>query len=242
MSTFPNLDFFFRRGTKAGLNNTPIKNGSFNICKDTCEMYVDIDNMRIPIKSINRNYTEEEIINGSIQSYSEDIIYISTDTNAGYILSVASGLFVKIFDTIEYATLEQLSELSDKVNALAGFTQKIVNSVSDLPEIGESGIIYFVKKEKSEDSNLYDEYIWVIDSKTGEGRYELIGVTTIDLSGYYTKEEVDNLIKNYYTKEEVDNLINSLKYTVEESIETKTSNLTEDIGKTYLEANLLDES
>lgn len=240
MSNFPNLDFSFRRGTKLGLLNTPIENGSFNICKDTKELYIDIDNGRYAITSIIKDYTEEEIF--GLQSYSNNTIYISNDTNCGYVYNEVLGTFMKIFDNVEHATLDDIYRLDDKINSLIGFSQKIVESISDLPETGEAGAIYFVKKEKSEEKNLYDEYIWVEDINTGEGKYELIGITNIDLSGYYSKSEVDKLLSNHYTKEEVNNLLESLKSSINTTIDSKTSNISENLEKTYLEASLVDES
>lgn len=60
-----------------------------------------------------------------------------------------------------------------------------------LPEVGRKREIYLVKRENVTDPrNQYEEYIWA------GGRYELLGaisnVNDIDLSNYYTKEEVDN--------------------------------------------------
>lgn len=60
--------------------------------------------------------------------------------------------------------------------------------VQTLPSVGESGVIYLVPKTTSETDNVYDEYIWTNNT------WELIGSTEIDLSNYYTKTEVDNLI------------------------------------------------
>ena len=50
--------------------------------------------------------------------------------------------------------------------------------VDELPETGDGTIIY-LKKNNSDDTN-YVEYIWL----ESENRYELIGSTEIDLSGY----------------------------------------------------------
>ena len=62
--------------------------------------------------------------------------------------------------------------------------------VNELPQVGRSDTLYFVPKEDTETSDLYDEYVWIDD------KWELIGEKqiTIDLSDYYTKQQVDNLI------------------------------------------------
>lgn len=62
--------------------------------------------------------------------------------------------------------------------------------VNELPQVGRSDTLYFVPKEDAETSDLYDEYVWI------DNKWELIGEKqiTIDLSDYYTKQEVNNLI------------------------------------------------
>nr|DAG78636.1 MAG TPA: PROTEIN (MANNOSE-BINDING PROTEIN A), HOST DEFENSE, METALLOPROTEIN, SUGAR.9A [Caudoviricetes sp.] len=56
--------------------------------------------------------------------------------------------------------------------------------VDTLPETGETDTIYLVKKDNPGEQNLYDEYVY---TDTG---WEHIGDTSVDLSDYYTKEEV----------------------------------------------------
>lgn len=62
--------------------------------------------------------------------------------------------------------------------------------VNELPQVGRSDTLYFVPKEDTETSDLYYEYVWL------NNKWELIGEKqiTIDLSDYYTKQEVNNLI------------------------------------------------
>ena len=71
--------------------------------------------------------------------------------------------------------------------------------VDTLPETGETDTIYLVKKDNPGEQNLYDEYIY---TDTG---WEHIGDTSVDLSDYYTKNEVNNKLatisKVYYWEE-----------------------------------------
>ncbi len=55
--------------------------------------------------------------------------------------------------------------------------------VGTLPATGESGKIYLVANSGT-GTNRYDEYIWV------EARWEKIGTTEIDLSGYAKKQDI----------------------------------------------------
>lgn len=68
-----------------------------------------------------------------------------------------------------------------------------IQVVDTLPETGRIDTIYLVKKDKPGEQNLYDEYVY---TETG---WEHIGDTSIDLSDYYTKEEV---IKKLLTKQD----------------------------------------
>lgn len=69
-------------------------------------------------------------------------------------------------------------------------TQMNVEVVENLPATGISGRIYLVLKETGADSDIYDEYLYINDV------WEHIGSTAIDLSNYYTKEEIDEKIDN----------------------------------------------
>ncbi len=63
-----------------------------------------------------------------------------------------------------------------------------------LPEKGQGSTIYFIPKKDTKLSNVYEEYIWI------DNKYEMIGSTDIDLSNYYTKKEVDDLISEERSK------------------------------------------
>ena len=63
--------------------------------------------------------------------------------------------------------------------------------VDSLPQRGQSGIVYLVKDNVHRETlNLFDEFIWLPDYNT----YERIGDEQPDLTNYYTKSQVDNLI------------------------------------------------
>ena len=72
--------------------------------------------------------------------------------------------------------------------ALADITGFDFQIVSELPATGEKGTIYLVPKTGSA-PDVYDEYIWVTPSGGTPG-FEKIGSTDIDLSGYWSKQEL----------------------------------------------------
>lgn len=72
------------------------------------------------------------------------------------------------------------SQVSSAISTAVGkITQISYSKVSSLPSTGATGVIYLVA-HKHGTQDIYDEYIWMADSKT----FEKIGNTDIDLSGY----------------------------------------------------------
>lgn len=76
-----------------------------------------------------------------------------------------------------------------------------IEVVTELPSTGEVNVIYLVKKAGT-NPNVHDEYIYV------ENTWEKIGNTEVDLSNYYTKEQVYSK-SEVYTKTEVDGLLSN---------------------------------
>lgn len=71
--------------------------------------------------------------------------------------------------------------------------------VQGLPPIGDKNTIYLVPEKTGEGINTHIEYVYINNKWEELGRFK----TTVDLSNYYTKEEI-------YNKEEVNNIINSI--------------------------------
>lgn len=134
----------------------------------------------------------------------------------------------------KYATK---SELETKQNALVSGTNiktfngqsilgtgniefeqgKTITVVTELPQTGDPDRIYLVPNESSRTNDIYDEYIWLVE----QSKWEFLGNkhVDVDLTDYYTKEEVDALIPQVdsYTKVESDN-----KYAVKADVYTKS--------------------
>lgn len=84
---------------------------------------------------------------------------------------------------------------NQQIATIVGFS---IDLVPSLPSTGEKGIIYLVPKSGT-GSDVHNEYIWLAT----ESKFELIGNTAIDLSGYYTKLEAD---AKYATKQDIGNI------------------------------------
>lgn len=101
---------------------------------------------------------------------------------------------------------------------------KVILVVSELPESGDSDKVYLVPNESSRTNDIYDEYLWIAE----QSKWEFLGNkhVDVDLTNYYTKEEVDELITphvNAYTKQESD-----AKYATIEVVNTKVDKV---VGK-----------
>lgn len=92
------------------------------------------------------------------------------------------------------------SDVQSAINsALAGISGVSFSIVSSLPASGETGVFYLVSNSGSGD-NVYDEYVWITDN--GTSKFEKIGTTAVDLSGYMqtsdmvaiTNSEIDTIV------------------------------------------------
>lgn len=79
-----------------------------------------------------------------------------------------------------------INEVNSKVNNKFIVAQTL--PVSDIDEFA----IYLVPKSTAQINNIYDEYIYI--STDTPAHWKKIGDTEIDLSGYYTSSQVDNLL------------------------------------------------
>lgn len=98
----------------------------------------------------------------------------------------------------EYITEEELEAkdyateafVMEQINNTEHFHREIVDA---LPLTGKDNVLYLVPK-KGSDKDIYNEYIW-----TGAD-YEFMGTTAVDLTDYYQKSEVDELLDTKVNK------------------------------------------
>ena len=91
-----------------------------------------------------------------------------------------------VTDLVNYYTKTE-SYTKAEVNALIGDLKTIqIEKVTQLPTTGESNKIYLVPVSSETEENHHIEYIWV----ASENRFEQIGDTKIDLTGYWSKSEL----------------------------------------------------
>ena len=69
--------------------------------------------------------------------------------------------------------------------ANAGFDVQVVQ---ELPATGDAHTLYFVPSADPQTQNIYDEYLYTNNA------WEQVGSTSVDMSDYYTKTQVDTLL------------------------------------------------
>lgn len=130
--------------------------------------------------------------------------------------SIENIIDVEISNQIKSSIVDNL--LSDDVNkSLSAKQGKILKGIIDnlaniqflvvdvLPSSDiKSNIIYLVKK-KGSGTDVHDEYIYI------ENNWEKIGDTSIDLTNYYTKDQVDSQIQN--VREDIPKTLTDLNVT-----------------------------
>ena len=93
--------------------------------------------------------------------------------------------------------------VTSKVNDVEIFS---IEWVQELPtENISTSTIYMIKNEEEsvDENNIYTEYVY----NTTDAKWEIIGrveAGAVDLTGFYTKVEVDKMLENFYSKTEID--------------------------------------
>lgn len=129
----------------------------------------------------------------------------------------------------------KLGDIESALDDLVGFS---ISIVQELPQSGESGVIYLVDSGSGIARDLYNEYIW-----TGTD-YERLGSssTDVDLSGYATLTYVNTKLLDYVTssvlatelsiKSDITHNHDSRYYT-ENEIDTKLTDLEESLLEAF---------
>ena len=136
--------------------------------------------------------TEADLANIPANAPTGSIAYILADSSGNTIKKVknSSGTWVKAEISGNYPTdfTEPITVLTPTTDynpatkkyvddAIGGIIEMEYEVVNELPSTGVKGTIYLVPHNHGV-SDIYDEYLWITD------KYEKIGNTDIDLSGY----------------------------------------------------------
>ncbi len=114
------------------------------------------------------------------------------------------------------------SEVDNLISAIPKFDIKVVQT---LPSSDISPTTVYLVPSDSESSDVYKEYIYV------NTNWELLGIQKSDLSSYYNKTEINNLLSAKVNSSDLSTVATSGSYndlSNKPTIPTKTSDLTND--------------
>lgn len=133
------------------------------------------------------NVIESVKVNGTKVEPSSKAVDISVPTKVSQ-LANDSGFqnATQVNSMIAGKGYQTQSQVQSLINSAVGNIASIkYEKVSSLPVTGSNSVIYLVAHSHGT-QDIYDEYIWIADTKT----FEKIGNTDIDLSGYVKKSEL----------------------------------------------------
>ena len=120
-------------------------------------------------------------------------VIIDNDSTKTELLQTLRGELPAIVNE-NYYNKAQINEKVTELNAKIDGKMKMF-IVDELPQSGESGAIYLIATG-AEPNNEYDEYVWLNkgDSENTNFVWEKLGTQKIDLSDYYSKSAVDDML------------------------------------------------
>lgn len=139
---------------------------------------------KIDKTDITDNFEEQSQDKVLSQKGANDLYRNTGELYASVINGINAQLFLKANNTDIPTKLSQLTndktfkteaEIQSMIEKASSLKKEVVTS---LPTTGKDDVIYLVKDSDGKDNNNYLEYLWL------NGKYELIGSTQVDLSGY----------------------------------------------------------
>lgn len=92
-----------------------------------------------------------------------------------------------VTNTTTYSSNELEKKFKEIIDSIQDLSVLNVEVVDELPEEGVAKTLFLVSNNKSEEKNTYNEYMWI------NGKWELIGNTDIDLTGYAKESQVEEV-------------------------------------------------
>ena len=179
--------------TRISANTKDISDLTQTVQNDYKELNDHITNVNSKVTTNTTNINKNtELINQTIENLKK---YSKTEDFA---IVAFTGRYADLIDIPNnIATTEYVD---GKIGEVVQFSFLIVD---ELPKVGETNHIYLVLNKTGKTGNVYLEYLWIESTQS----YELIGSTEVDLSGYYTKEQTDNLLAHKVDKVDGKSLI-----------------------------------
>ena len=103
------------------------------------------------------------------------------------------------------------AEVNTIVDTIKQFRYTTADALPE-PSADTMGIIYLIPSTNPKTKNVKDEFLTMLDGSTY--KWEQIGSTTVDLSGYSTTEQMNaaiaSALASYYTKTQVDSIVTTI--------------------------------
>ncbi len=133
------------------------------------------------------NVIESVKVNGTKVEPSSKAVDISVPTKVSQLTNDSDFQnATQVNSTITGKGYQTKSQVQSLINSAVGNITSIkCEKVSSLPAAGSNGVIYLIAHSHGT-QDIYDEYIWLAESKT----FEKIGNTDIELSGYVKSSEL----------------------------------------------------
>lgn len=180
-----------------------------SVIRETIEVKEEAD--KAAVRANKAAEAAEGIVAGIVPTKTSDL-----ENDNGFVTNAVNDLTYYYLKSETY-TREEVVNLISQIKGVS------ILPVEVLPDTGETNIIYFLPKEGTED-DIYDEYIWL------GGKWERIGSTSVDLSKYYTKDEVN---ARYVLKETGKRLMTNTEGTKLEGIEAGANKYILPTGEGY---------
>lgn len=147
--------------------------------------------------------------------------------NLQQLIMQVSAQLVNYYLKSETYSKNEVQQLVDNVRQ---FQYKVVATLPQ-PTADTVGWIYLVPGSHTETQNVKEEYITILEGSSY--KWEHIGSTNVDLSGYSTTEEMNAAIASaltaYYTKTQVDSMIASINAAIAQK--AAQSDLTAEVNR-----------
>ena len=142
----------------------------------------------------------------------------SVESNLQQLIVQVSAQLVNYYLKSETYSRSEVQQMVDNVRQ---FQYKVVATLPQ-PTADTVGWIYLVPGSHTETQNVKEEYITILEGSSY--KWEHIGSTNVDLSGYSTTEEMNTAIASalasYYTKAQIDAMVQSINTAIAQKQDT----------------------
>lgn len=192
-------------------------------------------------QSANKKYVDDTTATKSELVRQAIPVSLSQLTNDKKFIDNTVDNLVNYYKKSEVYSQAEINELLGKISSLR------VEIITDFPSKPDSSTIYLKTRDKSEEENIYDEYMYI------NNKWEKIGSTKTDLSNYYTiaqvdskisevtaaykkaVEDLDTYVKTYYVKNFGNEQIEGIKTFISSPIVPSPSKDNEAATKKYVD-------